>query len=109
MTQTRFGIAIEDVMNVHEKYNELRKRCEDQEQQFIDCYGEILDVNDDEAEEYLEMICNTEQFKQLTHKHEIKLNRFLEKAKRYLFQHSNVRYDDDEMCDKFIEWFNNEF
>ena len=55
------------------------------------------------------MICNTEQFKQLTHKHEIKLNRFLEKAKRYLFNHSNVRYDDDEMCDKFIEWFNNEF
>ena len=107
--EDEFGIKIENVMKVHDKYDELRKRCEKEEQEFINYHGEMLDVNDDEAEEFLEIICNTEQFKNLQHKHENKLDKFLEKANTYLFKKSDIKYNDDNMCDKFDEWFNNEF
>ena len=40
---------------------------------------------------------------------EDELDEFLEEAYEYLFEKSNIRDDDDAMCDKFIEWFNNEF
>ena len=107
--EEEFGIDIKCVMKVHEKYDRLKSQYKKEEQDFIDSHGEELDVNEDEAEEFLEMICDTEQFKQLVHHHESKLDRFLERAYRYLFKHSDIKYNDDEKCDKFGEWFDEEF
>ena len=114
MTQTELLGRINELLKlVYEKSKEI-KRLESviDDDQYVIAYLKnkvdkpLIDVEEEFGID-IKYVMKVHELKKRCKEDE--LDEFLEEAYEYLFDKSNIRYDDDEMCDKFIEWFNNEF
>ena len=114
MTQTELLGRINELLKlVYEKSKEI-KRLESviDDDQYVIAYlkNKIEEPLIDVEEEFgidIKYVMKVHELKKRCEEDE--LDEFLEEAYEYLFDKSIIRYDDDEMCDKFIEWFNSEF
>ena len=114
MTQTELLQRINELLQlVHEKSNEIKqleKAVEDDQLVIAYLKNKIDKPLIDPEEEFgidIKYVMKIHELKKSCE--EEFLDEFLEKANRYLFKKSNIKYNDDEMCDKFDKWFNNEF